>query len=195
MGSWPGMRSTRQDRRHRWPHRGRADHGNRRLRKWMRGVFLALAVVCVGLPLALDAVSALLRPARSDQGICRMVTVIDGDTVTLWCRGQGVERARLTGFDTPELFSPGCASEYLAAQKAKWALRGMILSAGEMRVTRQGRDRYGRALVAVTLDGIPLAQRMVGAGHARAYDGGPRQGWCGKGWRPLPPDAAAPVME
>ncbi|OYX41466.1 MAG: hypothetical protein B7Z02_15560 [Rhodobacterales bacterium 32-67-9] len=96
----------------------------------------------------------------------------------MWCPGRGNSTARLTGFDTPELFSPACASELAAAVRAKWALRLMLLGAGEVRLVREGTDRYGRALVAAFVDGAPLARGMIAAGHARAYAGGPREGWC-----------------
>jgi len=30
----------------------------------------------------------------------------------------------------------------------------------------------------VVVDGAPVAETMIAAGHARPYDGGRRQGWC-----------------
>jgi endonuclease YncB( thermonuclease family) len=41
-----------------------------------------------------------LRPVVSG---CRVVHVVDGDTVDFSCPGEGVIRARITGFDAPEL--------------------------------------------------------------------------------------------
>ncbi len=148
-------------------------------------VFYLRAVIffCAGglllLPLAADAVNAALRPVRGEGGACRVLSVIDGDTVSLWCAGDAPERARLTGFDTPEMYSPDCLPEYVAAQKAAWALRGMIFKAGEIRVTPLGRDRYERRLIGMEIDGVPVRDRMINAGHARPYDGGRRAGWCG----------------
>jgi hypothetical protein len=61
-----------------------------------------------GLPQVADAISGW-RTAPTEG--CRVVSVIDGDTVSMWCPGTGAERARLTGFDAPELFSPQCPAE------------------------------------------------------------------------------------
>lgn len=141
----------------------------------------ALVAIAMAAPFAVDAVNAFAQAARglsATGDACRILTVIDGDTVTLWCEGRSTERARLTGFDAPELFSPGCSAELWAAQRAKWALRGMIFQAGEITIRRQGLDRYGRRLAEVSLDGAPLSRIMQERGLARAYDGGRRPPWC-----------------
>ncbi|MGL4320311.1 MAG: thermonuclease family protein, partial [Paracoccaceae bacterium] len=95
-----------------------------------------------------------------------------------WCSNSGLETARLTGFDAPELFSPQCFAETLAAQKAKWVLRWVIWQADGLQMSRTGEDRYGRALVALSDRTGALGARMIAAGHARAYAGGQRSGWC-----------------
>ena len=121
-----------------------------------------------------DAVMGLAKGA----GDCRILKVIDGDTVTLWCGVGGIERARLVGFDTPELFSPKCFSERYQAIRATFVLRGELWAAGWIEVRTEGRGRYGRVLADVRLDGWPLDRIMVGRGLARAYDGGRRRDWC-----------------
>lgn len=109
---------------------------------------------------------------------CRVTEITDGDTIRMRCQGRSEERVRLTGFDTPELFSPGCASEHRAARRAKSALSAHIAAAGELAFVRQGTDRYGRTLADLRLDGTSAADLMIASGHARAYDGGRRAGWC-----------------
>ncbi len=146
---------------------------------YLKAVMAFSTLALIILPLGADAINAALRPARSGAGDCRVLSVIDGDTISLWCARRGIERARLTGFDTPEFYSPGCASELLAAQQATWALRALIFRAATVEIGFEGRDRYGRALVALRLDGRSVAQHMIAAGHARPYQGGPRQSWCG----------------
>jgi endonuclease YncB( thermonuclease family) len=141
-----------------------------------------IVVACVGLvivPILADGALAVARPMASADGACRVLRVVDGDTVTIWCQGTGVERARLTGFDAPELFSPGCSAELVAAQKAKWALRGMLLAGGDLRLERGGLDRYDRRLVTVWVGQMRLARLMIRDGHGRSYGGGLRAGWCG----------------
>jgi endonuclease YncB( thermonuclease family) len=113
-----------------------------------------------------------------DGGSCRILRVVDGDTVTLMCGEQGLESARLLGFDTPEKYAPQCLGEFLAAERASWALRTLIQKAERLELAHEGTDRYGRALVRLTLDGQDVARLMIRAGHARAYGGGPRGGWC-----------------
>lgn len=146
-------------------------------------VYLRLIIVVsvaglIVLPSLADALSGMARPAQAEFGECRVVQVIDGDTVTVWCPARGIERARLLGFDTPELFSPGCLTEWARAYGAMWRLRWMIWTAGELRTVRSGTDRYGRGLVSLFLDGRDVRHAMIGAGAARAYDGGARGSWC-----------------
>ena len=107
---------------------------------------------------------------------CSVIRVIDGDTADLDC-GAGVERVRLVGFDTPEKGGARCRDEYQRALAAERHLRG-LLSAGEVRAERQGVDRYGRVLARVSAGGEDVAAAMIAGGHARAYAGGVRQGWC-----------------
>jgi micrococcal nuclease len=145
-------------------------------RAYLTCVIVAALAGLVLLPLIADAAAAL-SGARSSAG-CRVLRVIDGDTVTLWCPGEGLERLRLTGYDAPEKTEPGCPSELARGVAATWALRALLLRGGELSVRREGRDRYGRMLAAVSVDGRPVADRMVASGHARRYSGGPREEWC-----------------
>ncbi len=122
---------------------------------------------------------AILVSQKPKGEVCQVVSVVDGDTVRMWCPAGGVETARLVGFDTPELFSPRCAGEMVAAVKATWALRFALLRAQEVTVVKQGTDGYGRALTKLWVDGRPVSSLMIERGLARAYAGGRREGWCG----------------
>ena len=145
---------------------------------------LSLALIIIALPLADAGLTAALG-LRTGIGDCRVLAVTDGDTVTLWCPPGAPRRARLVGFDTPEVFSPRCAAEWWAGMRATAALRLMLWRAAEVRAVRQGTDRYDRALVSLFVDGQSVARRMIAAGHARPYAGGRREGWCA----PRDPDA------
>jgi endonuclease YncB( thermonuclease family) len=105
--------------------------------------------------------------------------VLDGDTVELVCPGQRWMRARIVGYDSPELRSPGCEAERAAAVAATRALGAWVRRATRVEVAVLGRDRYGRRLVDMRLDGRRVAQGMVEAGHGRRYFGRLRGGWCG----------------
>ena len=130
------------------------------------------------LPAIADLTNAAMKPVQVGDGTCRILRVVDGDTVTLMCAEEGMQSARLVGFDTPEKFSPQCMAEFVAAERAGWAIRTFIQKADRLTLTREGTDRYGRALVRLELDGQDVAGLMIRAGHARAYGAGPRGGWC-----------------
>jgi micrococcal nuclease len=132
---------------------------------WLAGVFG---------PLAGDRV--MVRYSAVDG--CRVNYIVDGDTIDMACPGESTFRARLTGFDAPEVFSPGCASELAAGIAATHRLRTLLWSAERVEFALGGHDRYNRRLVRLTLDGRDVAETMVATGHARAYDGGGRAGWC-----------------
>lgn len=148
------------------------------LRFWVKTVMGLAVVGLVVVPSVADLVNAVTRPATSDEGPCRIISVVDGDTVTLMCGESGIGRARIVGYDTPEKYAPKCVGEFLAAERAGWALRTLIQKADQIEITHQGSDQYGRALVVVTLDGLDVARAMIRAGHARQYAGGLRGSWC-----------------
>lgn len=148
------------------------------LRSMLKLALLGVVAGLVLIPLVADAVNAAMKPVAGESGTCRILRVVDGDTVSLMCPEAGVESARLTGFDAPEKFSPKCAGEFVAAERATWGLRTLIQQAERLKVVHEGRDRFGRALVRLELDGVDVARLMVRAGHARVYAGGQRGGWC-----------------
>jgi len=147
-------------------------------RVYLKGIMTVGLLALFLFPSLADLVNAAMKPVAGERGTCRILNVIDGDTVTLMCPDDGVERARLLGFDSPEKYAPNCMAELVAAEKATWALRTLIQKADRISVTHDGRDRYGRALLQMELDGVDVARRMIHAGHARAYGGGLRGGWC-----------------
>lgn len=116
---------------------------------------------------------------RAERADCRVARVVDGDTVDLACAGDGLVRTRLMGFDTPEVFSPECDAERALGTRATKALERRVNASRDIHVTFRGTDRYGRRLARLTLDGTDVAQPLIAAGLARAYEGGRRDGWCG----------------
>lgn len=156
----------------------------RGLRRLTEPRFYLKGVVALGLgglvlvPTIADLVNAGMKTVASDQGTCRIIRVVDGDTVSLICPEDGMVSARILGLDTPEKYSPKCFAEFVAAEKASWALRTMIQKADRISLTHDGTDQYGRALVRLDLDGVDVARTMIRAGHARQYGGGLRGSWC-----------------
>ncbi len=117
-----------------------------------------------------------IAPAPSPS--CRVSRVVDGDTVYLNCAGLGQRKARLMGFDTPEVFSPRCREEKQLGDRATRFLRAQIAAASAMDFRFHGQDRYGRDLVRMRIDGRDLAGLMVAEGLAVRYNGGRRTDWC-----------------
>ncbi|HLQ18991.1 MAG TPA: thermonuclease family protein, partial [Tabrizicola sp.] len=130
-------------------------------RFYLKGVIAVALGGLVIVPTIADLVNAGMKTVASDQGNCRIVRVVDGDTVSLICPEDGMVSARLLGFDTPEKYAPKCLDEFLAAEKASWALRTLIQKADRLVLTHDGSDRYGRALVKLELDGVDVARLMV----------------------------------
>lgn len=146
-------------------------------RIYLKGVMVAGFLGLLVVPVGADTTLALTKTVQMEDRRCRIVRVVDGDTVSLLC-GLSLQRARLTGFDTPELFSPRCSAEGFAAWQAKLALRVAFFEASDIKFIGEGQDRYNRLLARVLVDGQPLAGKMVENGYARPYAGGQRTGWC-----------------
>lgn len=120
------------------------------------------------------AVAAL--PTR-DNPRCLITSVVDGDTVRIRCR-TGEAAVRLLGYDTPETHTPACPGERVLGLRATRALQSLLAQGSVIVPHTRGRDKYRRPLVALTVDGVPVADSMIALGLARPYDGGKRQGWC-----------------
>lgn len=80
--------------------------------------------------------------------------VIDGDT--LRC---GRERIRVQGVDTPEKGQPGYDA-------AKQRLRELT-DGKRLRIDRVAKDRYGRTVGKVTVDGMDVGKRLKQEGHVK----------------------------
>jgi endonuclease YncB( thermonuclease family) len=112
-----------------------------------------------------------------------VIRTIDGDTFEARVHlapGQDVmTRVRLRGIDAPEL-KAACPEELRLAEAATDALRDQLRQ-GEVAIYNIGPDKYqGRVVadVATRYTGN-VSAALVGAGHARSYNGGHRAGWCG----------------
>jgi len=114
----------------------------------------------------------------------RRLRTIDGDTfearVHLWPGLDMTTRVRLRGIDAPEL-KASCADELKRAEAASVALHG-LLAEGEVTIYNIGPDKYqGRVVADVATKRTPnVSSALLTGGFARAYDGGHRNGWCGR---------------
>jgi micrococcal nuclease len=90
--------------------------------------------------------------------VWRVVSVQDGDTLRAIDKGKVEQRIRLAGIDAPELGQPfgRVSRDRLAA-----------LTMGEMvAVELHGRDRYGRVLAVLVIDGANENRKLVAEGLA-----------------------------
>ncbi len=112
-----------------------------------------------------------------------VVRVIDGDTfearVHLWPGLEMTTRVRLRGIDAPEI-KGACAEEARMAETATEALRAQLAD-GDIAIFNIGPDKYnGRVVADAATRRVPsVASALLASGHARAYQGGKRSGWCG----------------
>lgn len=84
---------------------------------------------------------------------------------------------RVVGIDTPEVTGK-CDLEKTLARQAKQFTVQALRSAKTIELRNMQRGKYFRILADVYVDDKNLADGLVKAGHARAYDGGKRLGWC-----------------
>ena len=111
-----------------------------------------------------------------DQELARVVSVYDGDTVTLLASFGGTLarcNLRLYGVDCPEMRGRG-AREKEVAEAVRDVVRAQCL--GRLcKVHANGTDKYGRLMGDLeTPEGRMVARYLLDAGLARAYAGGTR---------------------
>ncbi len=126
-------------------------------------------IILVGLFLA----AMTLRPASSAQP---RLTVVDGDTLKL-----GNESIRISNIDTPERGGRAeCDAErMLAAIASRYAEE--IVESGEFEIFREpSKDKYGRTLARVQVDGRDFGRAMIDRGVAVPW-GGRQHDWCNSG--------------
>jgi endonuclease YncB( thermonuclease family) len=102
--------------------------------------------------------------------------VIDGDTVHL-----EKERYRLLGIDAAEIHHAQCDAERRLGKLTKHRLEALIQSGPvELRPDKPGeRDKYGRLLVHLLVNGEDAACILIREGYARPWRGR-REDWCGE---------------
>ncbi|QNI53993.1 nuclease (SNase-like) [Synechococcus sp. BIOS-E4-1] len=86
----------------------------------------------------------------------------DGDT----CRSNSGEKIRLACIDTPEL--RGKRANPVPAKAARDYLRRLVVGR-DVGIRRITKDRYGRTVAELFVDGSNVQQQLVAAGHADIY--------------------------
>ena len=108
----------------------------------------------------------------------RVVSVYDGDTITI-VSYLGAElykfSVRVLGVDTPEMRG---SSEYekKLAVKAKNFVKLMCLDK-VVELKNHGKEKYGRVLADVFVDGVSIGRKLIEADLAYEYSGGAKREW------------------
>jgi micrococcal nuclease len=95
-----------------------------------------------------------------------VLEVLDGDTIRV-ARDRAVDTVRLLGVDTPETHHPtkpvGCYGPEASAYTAARLTGREVVLEGDV----EGRDRYGRRLAYVLVDGRRFNDELLELGYAR----------------------------
>lgn len=104
--------------------------------------------------------------------LCAASVVHDGDTIRC-----GAERVRIANIDAPELpGSPRCDlprprwawCDYALGARSRDAL-AQLVAGRRVTIARRGRDRYGRTLALVRVEGIDAGEWLIARGLARPW--------------------------
>ena len=138
---------------------------------------LFLAIFLGGGPATTGSAAVTIDPHRASFGICfgaeRTTWVVDGDTI--WFEGRKI---RIADINTPEISSPGCASERLLGEQAKMRMQALLnQGAFSLQSIDRDQDQYGRDLRIITRDGESLGETLVAEGLAERWQGY-RRDWC-----------------
>ena len=104
----------------------------------------------------------------AEEIVGRVVRVADGDTITVLSTSTTQHKIRLQGIDAPE-------KKQAFGNASRKFLSGLVANR-EVRVTYAKRDRYGRILGTVFVDGRDINLEMLKAGmawHYKKYDSNP----------------------
>src|SRR5680860_1269099 len=98
-----------------------------------------------------------------------LLSVADGDTITVRTAGGAKEKIRYIGMDAPEMAGDGEPAEPFALEAAAFN-RGLV-TGRDLRLKRgvEKRDDYGRLLAYIYAGDIFVNREMVRTGYARAH--------------------------
>jgi endonuclease YncB( thermonuclease family) len=119
----------------------------------------------------------LVAPASAAQfqmcGRDRYTCVVDGDTI--WLNGQNL---RLQNYDTPEPYNDICGGQAEVALARKASARLLeLLNSNPFTVETGRKDRYGRVLATIRINGRDVGDILISEGLARRWPDG-HEFWC-----------------
>jgi micrococcal nuclease len=128
------------------------------------------SAVLVAAVVAAVLVGWRLGVARTPGGIdgpeARVTAVVDGDTIDVVVAGRN-ERVRLLGVDTPETVDEDRPVGCYGPEAAGFTAGRLTGRTVRLRFDRERRDRYGRLLAYVEVDGRRFNDELLAGGYAR----------------------------
>ncbi len=103
-------------------------------------------------------------PARIPATVIRD---IDGDTVLARLRGGRVEKVRLLGVDTPEVVDPRKPVQCFGHVASAFTASALVGRRVTLELDAEPRDKYGRLLAYVLVDGRRFDDELLTRGYAR----------------------------
>jgi endonuclease YncB( thermonuclease family) len=130
--------------------------------------------------LSLVLALAFVSPTFAADLNVQVLRVVDGDTIRVCLLEPApeilrVNLVRLRGCDAPELHDQRPELRAKAEQARAW-IAGRVHVGDALTLEDVQRDKYGRFLATIRVNGQDLAQSLIAAGLAKAYDGG-RRSW------------------
>jgi micrococcal nuclease len=110
----------------------------------------------------------LLEEEENPVGLvnAKVVRVVDGDTVVVRYEGRE-ERIRLIGVDTPETVHPNKPVEAYGEEAKEYTKKKLEEKNIQIEFDVQERDRYGRLLGYIWVDGLLFNDELLRMGYAR----------------------------
>ncbi len=108
----------------------------------------------------------------------KCVAVYDGDTIQVVLSFRGILsrfHLRMVGYNSAELRTTDVA-EKDAGIAAKHAMEALVLNK-VIRVTINDKDKYGRLLGSVTVNGLDVNKKMISDGFGQEYFGSGEKRW------------------
>jgi micrococcal nuclease len=129
-----------------------------------------LRVACVVLAAALLGSAAWGRCA-SDRGAttfdATVVKTVDGDTVDVQVSPTRIERVRILGVDTPETKDPRKPVQCYGPEASAYTKQRLLGQKVRLETDAEVRDKYGRLLAYVYVDGKRFDDELLRQGYAR----------------------------
>lgn len=130
-------------------------------------VIIIIAALCYFGPQYLQETAQKQQTEELPSGSYRVIRVVDGDTIVISYLGKE-EKVRLIGVDTPESVHSDASKNTpygkIASDYTKEQLTGKTI---QLEFDVQERDKYGRLLAYVYIDGKMYNKTLLEKGHAK----------------------------